>query len=622
MSRTLPHGACRSASKLGDYTTDFRVLILMTLALVVGAGGLAGAWILIKLIALVTNLVWYGRLSLTTVAPSQAPLGLGTVLRPVVGGLVVGLMARFGSERIRGHGIPEALEAILTEGSRMHPKVAVLKPISSAISIGSGGPFGAEGPIIMTGGALGSLIGQAFALTAAERKTLLAAGAAAGMTGVFGTPLAAVAIAVELLLFEWKPRSFIPVAVASIAASALRPLLFPHGPLFPFPIMPHLPSWGLIACVAVGLVAGLQSVICTRLLYAAEDAFERLPLHWMWWPAIGGLAVGIGGFIQPRALGVGYDVIGDLISGHLAVSAVTGLLLVKAVIWLIALSSGTSGGVLAPLLILGGALGWLEGQVLPGGTGLWAIIGMGAIMGGTMRTPFTGVLFAVELTGNVHLLTPVLAAATAGYAVTVLVLRRSILTEKISRRGGHLTREYGADPLELARVGEIMTATPSTLPSELSLDAARAFLTGEGAHRRTWPVIAADGAFVAMVSAAKLDALKGCEAESRTLAGLASKDDARTHPHERAADAAAKMIHAGVGRLPVVDPKNGRLVGIVSRTDLMRPRAAQRASETDRQVFLLRRAPRRGQTRLAGKGRIVTDPLQLIERNTADSKNG
>ncbi len=584
-----------AAPRLGDFTTDRRVLLLVALAAVVGLGGLLGAWSLVKLIALATNLAWYGRVSAVTVAPSHAPLSVWTVVRPVVGGLLVGLMARFGSERIRGHGIPEALEAILIEGSRMHPKVALLKPISSAISIGSGGPFGAEGPIIMTGGALGSLLGQLFAMTAAERKTLLAAGAAAGMTGIFGTPLAAVALAVELLLFEWKPRSFIPVATAAAVAIGLRPLMFPDLPLFPFPFMPHLPAWSLLACAGVGVVAGLQSGLCTRLLYAAEDLFERLPVHWMWWPALGGLVVGLGGLIQPRALGVGYDVIGDLIGGHMTIPAVSALLLVKAAIWLVALSSGTSGGVLAPLLILGGALGWLEGLYLPGSQGLWAIIGMGAIMGGVMRTPFTGTLFAVELTGNVHLLAPVLVAATAAYATTVLGLRRSILTEKISRRGGHLTREYSADPLELARVAEIMTTALETLSAAMPLDAAAAFLAGEGAHRKAWPVVADGGGFIAFADAASVAALKASAGPEAPLAVLASETPPPSlSPQERASDAAARMIAHGVGRLPVLDPASGSLVGVVTRTDLMRPRAAQRLAESERQAFLLRRATESG----------------------------
>jgi CIC family chloride channel protein len=378
----------------GDFTTDKRVLLLIGMAIIVGTGGALAAWVLVNLIALVTNVVWFGHFNTQPSSLANAPRSVWMVAAPVIGGLVIGLMARFGSEKIRGHGIPEAIEAILSGGSRMSPKVALLKPLSSAISIGTGGPFGAEGPIIMTGGAIGSLFAQFFHMSAAERKTLLVAGAAAGMTAIFGSPIAAVMLAVELLLFEWKPRSFIPVAVAACVSICWRPFLFDQGPLFPTNFQVQLPWWGIFLCAAMGIISGLQSGVLTTLLYKIEDAFERLPIHWMWWPALGGLIVGLGGLIEPRALGVGYDIISDLLSSHIVAKAVLAILLVKAGIWLVALASGTSGGVLAPLLILGGALGWLIGLLFPGDPGFWALLGMAAMMGGTMRAPLTGTFFA------------------------------------------------------------------------------------------------------------------------------------------------------------------------------------------------------------------------------------
>ena len=574
-------------SRLGDFSADPRVLILVAMAIVVGAGGAGSAWLLIKLIALATNLSWFGRFSFVTVSPANAMLGPWTVAVPALGGLAIGLMARFGSEKIRGHGIPEAIEAILIGGSRMDPKVAVLKPLSSAISIGTGGPFGAEGPIIMTGGALGSLFAQCFHMSAAERKTLLVAGAAAGMTAIFGTPLAAVALAVELLLFEWKPRSFIPVVAACAVSIGLRPLLFAQAPLFPYAQVPDLPWWGLFACAAVGIVGGLQSGLCTRLLYAGEDLFERLPVHWMWWPLIGGIFVGLGGMIEPRALGVGYDVIADLVNGHMTLHVVAMLLFVKAVIWIIALASGTSGGVLAPLLILGGALGWIEGLWLPGGSGLWAIIGMGAMMGGTMRAPLTGTLFAIELTGNVHLLVPLLVATTAAYAVTVLLLKRSILTEKISRRGQHVTREYAIDPLSLARVADVMVKAVDTLPADMPIDDAIAFFTGETKRHRSYPVVDAQHHVVGMVDRA--DVLRWMSAgapEHRTLDDLLSDASAVVgYPGEIVADLVYRMVAHDVGRVPIVEPATRRLVGLIARKDLMRVRAASRRLDLERQSF-------------------------------------
>ena len=570
---------------LSDFKADRRILLLVAMAVVVGTGGAEAAWLLIKLINLVTNLVWFGRLDTASASMAHAARTPWMVAAPVIGGLVIGLMARFGSEKIRGHGIPEAIEAILIGGSRMSLKVALLKPISSAISIGTGGPFGAEGPIIMTGGAIGSLFAQCFHLSAAERKTLLVAGAAAGMTAIFGTPVAAVLLAVELLLFEWRPRSFIPVTAAAIVSTCWRPLLFGKGPLFPFAAGFDLPWWGLLACAAMGVVAGLQSGVLTKLLYGVEDAFERLPIHWMWWPALGGLIVGLGGLVEPRALGVGYDVIGDLLNSHLLVGAVATILLVKAVIWLGALSSGTSGGVLAPLLILGGAMGWLVGLALPGPHGMWALLGMAAMLGGTMRAPLTGAVFAVELTGDMHMLTPLMAATTAAYAVTVLLLKRSILTEKIARRGQHITREYGIDPYELTRVQEVMVGEVDTLSADLSIAEAVAVL--EAGRHRIYPVVDAQGRPVGLVSRA--DALQwriegGHKGEQiADLISDASLDV--VHPQDVVTRAVDLMLQSGQGRLPVTDPQTGRLVGLVTRKDLLQVRASVTQSEGERRAY-------------------------------------
>ena len=574
-----------SARPLGDFRADRRLLMLAAMAVVVGTGGAGAAWMLIKLINLVTNLVWFGRLDGGAASLAHAARTPWMVAAPVLGGLAIGLMARFGSEKIRGHGIPEAIEAILIGGSRMSPKVAVLKPVSSAISIGTGGPFGAEGPIIMTGGAIGSLFAQCFHLSAAERKTLLVAGAAAGMTAIFGSPVAAVLLAVELLLFEWRPRSFIPVTAAAVVSTCWRPALFGQEPLFPFAADLSLPWWGLLVCAGVGVVAGLQSAILTKLLYRLEDAFEQLPVHWMWWPALGGLVVGLGGLVEPRALGVGYDVIGDLLGGHLLATAVAAILLVKAVIWLGALSSGTSGGVLAPLLILGGAMGWLVGLVLPGPHGVWALLGMAAMLGGTMRAPLTGAVFAVELTGDLHLLTPLLAATAAAYAVTVLLLKRSILTEKIARRGQHITREYGIDPYELTRVQDVMVRQVDTLPADGSIAEAVAVL--EAGRHRIYPVIDRQGRPVGLVSRA--DALQwriegGHKGEQ--IADLISDAGLGVvHPQDVVTRAVDLMLQNDQGRLPVTDPATGRLVGLVTRKDLLAVRASVTQSEGERRAY-------------------------------------
>jgi CIC family chloride channel protein len=573
-------------SAKGDFTADRRLILLSAMALIIGAICAVVAVILLRLIGLFTNLFFYGRLSVAFLSPAGNHLGLGVVLVPVVGGLIIGLMARYGSERIRGHGIPEAMEAILIGRSKMEPKVAVLKPLSSAISIGSGGPFGAEGPIIMTGGACGSIIAQAFHLTAAERKTLLVAGAAGGMSATFATPVAAVLLAVELLLFEWKPRSLVPVAVASAVAAALRPYLLGAGPLFPVPPHGTLAPLGLLACVGVGLAAGIAASLLTWGVYAAEDAFHRLPIHWMWWPALGGLAVGLGGVLQPHALGVGYDLIGDLLRGRFVPADLASLILVKALIWIIALGSGTSGGVLAPLLIMGGALGALEEPFLPGGSrALWPLISMAAILGGTMRSPLMGILFALELTHDVNALLPLLIACMTGHAFTVLVLPRSILTEKVARRGYHLTREYTVDPLETLTVDEVMSPEVVTVPADLpARELEQRFLHPRSGHtHQGYPVLDAGQRLVGVVTRSNLLACPGLESsDGYTVADLLVQPAIVAHEDETCRTVAERMADAEVGRLPVVardDPD--RVVGIVTCSDLLKAR--ERYLELERQ---------------------------------------
>jgi H+/Cl- antiporter ClcA/CBS domain-containing protein len=573
---------------LADFNADRRLLLLVAMALVVGLGGTAAAWLLIKLITLVTNLVWFGRLD--TVIRSMADVARTPwmVVAPMLGGLVIGLMARFGSEKIRGHGIPEAIEAILIGGSRMSAKVAVLKPISSAISIGTGGPFGAEGPIIMTGGAIGSLFAQFFHLSAAERKTLLVAGAAAGMTATFGTPVAAMLLAVELLLFEWKPRSFIPVGIAAVVAAAWRPWLLGAGPLFPYTGVPVMEWWGLGLCAAVGVAAGLQSALMTVCLYGVEDLFRKLPIHWMWWPALGGLVVGIGGYLDPAVLGVGYANIRDLLNGTMDMHAAISLLIGKSVVWIVALSSGTSGGVLAPLLMMGGALGALEAHFLPfGDAGFWALIGMAAILGGTMRAPLTATMFAFELTDNIHVLPALFIASLAAFLATVLLMRRSILTERIARRGLHLTREYTVDPFEIMRVADIMAKPVDTMPVTMTVTDAVGFFSLDAAapRHKSYPVVDADGKLAGIVSRA--DVFRWTRDgwnEGLTLADACDADNLVTaYADELVGRLADRMAESDKGRVPVVDRATGKLVGLVARRDLLRVRAAAGREEFERE---------------------------------------
>ncbi len=574
--------------KLGDFTTTIRVLPISLMAMVIGLIGACVALVLLRLIGFFTNLFYYQRLGSALVSPAGNHMGWWAVLVPVAGGLVIGLMARYGSERIRGHGIPEAIESILISGSKVQPRLAILKPLSAALSIGTGGPFGAEGPIIMTGGAFGSMIAQFFRLTSAERKTLLVAGAAAGMSATFAAPLSAILLAVELLLFEWKPRSLIPVALASAAAGAARRYMIGLGPLFPAP--PHsvfIGPEGLIGCIICGLLAGALSALLTGAVYAAEDAFAKLPIHWMWWPAIGGLAIGLGGMIFPQALGVGYDTIGSLLQGNGTIGLLLGILLVKSVIWAVSLGSGTSGGVLAPLLMMGGALGGLEASFLPAaGAGFWPLVSMGAILGGTMRSPFTGIVFAVELTHDVNMILPLLVAAIIAHTFTVLVLKRSILTEKVARRGFHLSREYSVDPLEVMFVREVMhTRLIAFMGSSTLNEARRMVKNGHPARgQHLYPVIDADHCLSGVITRNDLATYKG---ELTRMSDVARRDPVVAVADEPLRTVIDRMAETGYTRMPVVDnDEERRLAGMVSLEDLLRARTRNLAEERSRERVL------------------------------------
>ena len=591
----------------GDFTADRRLIWLSLLAIPVGLACAALALLLQRLIGLFTNLFYFADFSipgeLVSPAGSWLPWWV-LVLVPVVGGLAIGLMARYGSERIRGHGIPEALEAILIGQSRMSPRVAVLKPLSSAISIGSGGPFGAEGPIIMTGGACGSIFAQAFQLTAAERKTLLVAGAAGGMAATFGTPLAAVLLAVELLLFEWKPRSLVPVALASAIAALARPYLgMGAPPLFEVPLFERVIDWQeMLSAAIVGVLAGTMALLLTLAVYAAEDAFHRLPIHWMWWPAIGGLAVGIGGLIEPRALGVGYDIIDQMLKSPSVPHGLAGLMIVKCLIWAIALGSGTSGGVLAPLLIMGGALGALESSFLPGGDNqLWSLVSMAAVMGGTMRSPLTGIIFALELTYDIRTLPVLLIACAVSHAFTVLVMKRSSLTEKVARRGYHVSREYTVDPLERLSLGEVMSTQVVTVPASLPVrDLVQQYFLGGTHHKHQgYPVVDDLGRVLGVVTKSSLLddwLIAALKSEDDIAAGpiitydLLTRAPVTAFPWESCRVAAERMAVAGVGRVVVVNPDSPtQVIGIITRSDLLKPRARLSEEEFTRDRPLLPR---------------------------------
>jgi len=577
--------------ELGDFSTTLRVLPISALAVGIGVLCAYVALALLRLIGLFTNLFYYGHWGGALVSPAGNHLGWYAVLVPVGGGLIVGLMARYGSERIRGHGIPEAIAAILINGSRVEPKVAFLKPVASAIAIGSGGPFGAEGPIIMTGGAFGSMIAQLFHLTNAERKTLLVAGAAGGMSATFAAPVASVLLAVELLLFEWKPRSLVPVALASVVADVMRRYILGFGPMFPVPRHPlHIGPLSLLGCALAGLLAGCLSALLTLSIYKVEDRFQKLPIHWMWWPLVGGLAVGLGGMIFPQALGVGYDTIATLLQGAVTTKVILGVLLVKWFIWAVSLGSGTSGGVLAPLLMMGGALGGLEAMFLPHeGAGFWPLVSMGATLGGTMRAPFTSIIFAFELTQDSSILLPLLIASVVSHTFTVLTLKRSILTEKVARRGYHLSSEYAVDPLEILFARDVMRTKVAVLPASSSLSEFQKALTDHRQSQRLLPVVDGDGVLVGVVTRGDIYKLFDQGDESllrRPLRDAVHRKTVEAYPDEPLRSVVYRMAEKRITRMPVVDADTRKFLGLIALDDLLKARARHLEEEKRREQVL------------------------------------
>jgi CIC family chloride channel protein len=585
---------------LGDYSADSRMLLIAALAAVVGAAGAGLAWVLLKLIFIVTNLFYFHRWATYFVDPGTNTLGWKAVFVPVVGGLIVGAIAKFGSAKIRGHGMPEAIEAILTGGAKVAPRLTVLKPLASAIAIGTGGPFGAEGPIIVTGGAAGSLLGQLLHMSDAERTVLLVSGAAAGMSATFISPLSAILLAVELLLFEWRPRSLIPVAVASVTAAALRRLLLGSAPIFAMPLM-TAPIHEIVipSSLLLGLIAGLLAVVLSKSIYFFEDFFEKLPIHWAWWPALSGVVIGLGGLIYPPVLGVGYTVIQRLISGEFTWSLILGVLIVKSLIWSFSLGSGTSGGILAPLIMIGGGVGAVIGHVFPPiATGAWPLIGMAAMLAGAIGAPLTAAMMAVELTHNSGLILPLLMASVMSYAVTVLLQKRSILTERLSRRGLHMSREYGVDPLETMMVSQAMHTSVFALKADATRkDAAIWFkkMGERGAEawshwQRLFPLLDNDGKLVAILTRTQMMIAAKQADLSQPLAKEGTSSPKTMSPTDTLRHVATSMSDSKLTRYPVIDG-DGKFVGIITIDDLLLARSKEKQREFNRTRVLRLRWP-------------------------------
>ncbi len=562
------------------YQANFRVLTVSLLAALIGCAAGVVAFLLYNLIALFTNLFFYQRLSFTFVGVAENHLGLWVLVVPVIGGLVVGLMAKYGTSKIKGHGIPEAMEAVLFNRSRIAPRVAILKPISAAIAIGTGGPFGAEGPIIQTGGALGSLIGQAIHVTPAERKVLLACGAAAGMAATFNSPIAAVILAIELLLFEFKSRSFIPLVIASTMATGVHDLLMGRGPMFTVGAMDFgIPS-GLPFYLVLGVICGGAAVILSCSLYWIEDQFERLPVDSMWWPAIGAIALGIIGYFVPRVLGVGYDTISDILSARLPLVLLLVIMVFKTLALIISLGSGTSGGLLAPTFMasaaLGGAFALIVNQIVPGAhldPGAYALVAMAAVFGAASRATFTFIVFAFEITRNYEAILPLMLVSVIADGVAIPLMRNSIMTEKLARRGLRVEQDYEVDTLSTILVSDVMTTDVVTIPQTMTVGELIGKINQHDprlTRHQALLIVDENNALRGIITRGDvLNAINRGQADD-TVLEAGTKDPIVAYPTDSVREALGRMLQKNIGRLPVVDPKQPtRLVGYLSRSNVM-----------------------------------------------------
>jgi len=546
-------------------------------------GILAGiiAYLLYDLIGLFTNLAYYHEWSFHFRSPENTPLGPWIIVTPVIGGLLVGLMAKYGSPKIKGHGIPEAMEAVLTSRSRIEARVAILKPLSAAIAIGTGGPFGAEGPIIQTGGAFGSLVGQLISTTAAERKVLLACGAGAGMAATFNTPIAGVILSIELLLFEFRARSFIPLVISTTFATSVRALLLGQRSMFGMGNVDFDPIHGLPFYLLLGVIAGVAAIGITRLLYWVEDLFDRLPIDDLWHPAIGALGLGVIGFFIPRVLGVGYDTISDILNNHLALKLLVLIAVFKTIALVVSLGSGTSGGLLAPMFMSSAALGGVVAisinRIFPAAhlsPGAYALVAMAAVFGAASRATFAFIVFAFEITRDYNAILPLMLVSVIADLIALRYLPTSIMTEKLARRGLHVPGEYEAGVFHMVRVAEIMNQSVPALAEDMTI--AELAESSKGPNppldlREGLPIVAKDGKLAGIVTQG--DLLRALESNPKgevTVAQAGSQTPVVAYADEPLEDALHRMLRHDVGRLPVVRRSApDKMVGYLNRSNLL-----------------------------------------------------
>ena len=601
-------------------SAGYRIELVSLFAALIGV--LAGfiAYILYDLIGLITNLAYYHEWSFHFRSPENTHLGPWIIVTPVIGGLIVGFMAKYGSEKIKGHGIPEAMEAVLTSRSRIEAKVAILKPLSAAIAIGTGGPFGAEGPIIQTGGAFGSLVGQLISTTAAERKVLLACGAGAGMAATFNTPIAGVILAIELLLFEFRSRSFIPLVIACTLATSVRTILLGQHSMFSMGNVNFDVVHGLPFYLLLGLLSGAAAIGFTKLLYWVEDQFARLPINDLWHPAIGALGLGIIGFFVPRVLGVGYDTISDILNNNLALKLLILIAVFKAVALVISLGSGTSGGLLAPMFMssaaLGGAFAVIVNMIFPSAhlsPGAYALVAMAAVFGSASRATFAFIVFAFEITHDYNAILPLMLGCVIADMIAIRYLPSSIMTEKLARRGLKVPEEYEAGVLKMVRVGEVMRKDVNPIPQEMTVaELAERMGRGEPAYNLTQglPIVSSDGKLVGLVTQG--DLLRALELDPKgtmTVLDAGSQQLIVAHPDELAHDAMYRMLQRDIGRLPVVSRENPQqMVGYFNRSSLLGAWTRQMEEESIREHGWIRQ--------WRNSGRVTKQTTQATEKGT------
>ena len=622
MAQSIAHSKVTSRSSEAIEPATFRLGYISLLAGLVGIAAGFIAYILYDLIGLFTNLSYYHTWSVHFRSPEGNTLGYWVILIPVVGGLIVGFMAKYGSEKIKGHGIPEAMEAVLTTRSRIEAKVAILKPLSAAIAIGTGGPFGAEGPIIQTGGAVGSLFGQFIATTASERKVLLACGAGAGMAATFNTPIAGVILAIELLLFEFRARSFIPLVIATTLATSVRWFLLGQHSMFSMD--PHVlfdPIHGLPYYLLLGVICGFAAVGFTKLLYWVEDLFDHLPINDLWHPAIGAFFLGVIGFFIPRVLGVGYDTISDILHNNLALQVLLLLMIFKSLALVVSLGSGTSGGLLAPMFMssaaLGGAFAIGINHFIPGAhlsPGAYGLVAMGAVFGAAARATFALIVFAFEITRNYDSVLPLMLTCVIADMIAIRFLPSSIMTEKLTRRGLTVPTDFEVGVLQVVKVSEVMRTDVPTIPPEMTVgELAERMGRGEPGFNMTQglPICDADGKLVGIVTQGDLlRALKLDPSGKIKVLDAGSQSLIVAYPDERAFDALYRMLNNNIGRLPVVSRDGSqKLAGYLNRSSILSAWTRQIEDESLREHGWLDAILRTGEYQRSAQRRILVGEI-------------